>query len=44
VDALLDALAAWTPVAARPSAILVGWYTVAPSAFRVDAYQTFELA
>jgi hypothetical protein len=44
VDALLDALAAWTPVAARPNAILVGWYTVAPGAFRVDAYRTFELA
>jgi len=41
---LLDALAAWTPMAARPNAILVGWYTVAPSAFRVDAYRTFELA
>jgi hypothetical protein len=43
VDALLDALAAWTPMTAAPSAVLVGWYTVAPGAFRVDPYRTFEL-
>jgi hypothetical protein len=44
VDALLDTLAAWTPITATLSAILVGWYTVAPSAFRVDPYRMFELA
>ena len=44
VEALLDTLAAWMPMTATPSAILVGWYTVAPSAFRVDPYRIFELA
>jgi hypothetical protein len=44
VDALLDTLAAWTPMTATPSAILVGWYTVAPGAFQVDPYRMFELA
>jgi hypothetical protein len=44
VEALLDTLAAWTPMTATPSAILVGWYTVAPSAFQVDPYRVFELA
>jgi hypothetical protein len=44
VDAVLDALAAWTPMTAAPSAILVGSYTVAPGAFWVDPYRTFELA
>ena len=44
VNALLDTLAAWTPMTATPSAILIGWYTVAPSAFRVDPYRIFELA
>jgi hypothetical protein len=44
VEALLDTLAAWTPMTATPSAILVGWYTVAPSAFQVDPYRIFELA
>jgi hypothetical protein len=44
VDALVDTLAAWTPMTATPSAILVGWYTVAPGAFRVDSYRTFEPA
>jgi len=44
VDAVLDALSAWTPVATAPSALLVGSYTVAPGAFRVDPYRTFELS
>ena len=44
VEAVLDTLAAWTPMTATPSAILVGWYTVAPSAFQVDPYRIFELA
>jgi len=44
VEALLDTLAAWTPMTATPNAILVGWYTVAPSAFQVDPYRIFELA
>jgi hypothetical protein len=44
VDDVLDALAAWTPMTTAPSAILVGSYTVAPGAFRVDPYRTFELA
>jgi hypothetical protein len=44
VDAVLDALAAWTPMTVAPSAILVGSYTVAPGAFWVDPYRTFELA
>jgi hypothetical protein len=43
VDALLDTLAAWRPLTAVPSAILVGWYTVAPGEFRVDPHRTFEL-
>jgi len=43
VDAVLDALAAWTPVTAAPGSILVGSYTVAPGAFRVDPYRTFAL-
>jgi hypothetical protein len=44
VDAVLDTLAAWPPTATAPRAILVGSYTVAPGAFRVDPYRTFELA
>jgi len=43
VDAVLDALGAWMPVATAPSALQVGFYTVAPGAFRVDPYRTFEL-
>jgi hypothetical protein len=43
VDAVLDALAAWTPMTTAPSAMLVGSYTVAPGAFRVDPYRIFEL-
>ena len=44
LDAVLKALAAWTPVTVAPSAVLVGFYTVAPGEFRVDPYRTFELA
>jgi hypothetical protein len=43
LDAVLEALAAWTPVTVAPTAILVGFYTVAPGEFRVDPYRTFEL-
>jgi hypothetical protein len=43
VDAVLDALAAWTPRTTAPRAMLVGSYTVAPGAFWVDPYRTFEL-
>jgi hypothetical protein len=44
LDAVLKALAAWTPVTVAPTAVLVGFYTVAPGEFRVDPYRTFELA
>ena len=44
LDAILEALATWAPVTVAPTAILVGFYTVAPSEFRVDPYRTFELA
>lgn len=44
LDGVLEALAAWTPVTVAPTAILVGFYTVAPGEFRVDPYRTFELA
>ncbi len=44
LDAVLDTLGAWTPVTTAPSALLVGFYTVAPGAFRVDPYRTFELS
>jgi hypothetical protein len=40
---VLKALATWTPVTVAPTAILVGYYTVAPGEFRVDPYRTFEL-
>jgi hypothetical protein len=43
VRPLAEALAAWQPVTAAPVSVLVGYYTVAPSSFRVDAYATFEL-
>jgi hypothetical protein len=44
LHAVLEALAAWTPMTVAPTAILVGFYTVAPGEFRVDPYRTFELA
>jgi hypothetical protein len=44
LDAVLEALASWTPATVSPTAILVGFYTVAPGKFRVDPYRTFELA
>jgi hypothetical protein len=44
LDAVLEALEAWTPVTVAPSAVLVGFYTVAPGEFRVEPYRTFELA
>ena len=44
LDAVLKALAAWTPVTVAPTAVLVGFYTVAPGEFRVDPYRTFKLA
>ena len=44
LDAVLEALAAWTPVTVAPTDFLVGFYTVAPGEFRVDPYRTFELA
>ena len=44
LDAVLEALAAWTPMTVAPTAVLVGFYTVAPGEFRVDPYRTFELA
>jgi hypothetical protein len=40
---VLSELKAWTPVTAAPTAILIGWYTVGPGVFRVDAYHTFAL-
>ena len=40
---VLSELKAWAPVTAAPTAILIGWYTVAPGVFRVDAYHTFAL-
>ena len=43
LDEVLKALAAWTPVTVAPTAILVGFYTVAPGEFQVDSYRTFEL-
>ena len=44
LDAVLEALEAWTPVTVAPSAVLVGFYTVAPGEFRVEPYRRFELA
>ena len=44
LDAVLEALAAWTPLTVAPTAILVGFYTVAPGEFRVDPYRKFKLA
>jgi hypothetical protein len=43
LDEVLKALATWTPLTVAPTAILVGYYTVAPGEFRVDPYRTFEL-
>jgi hypothetical protein len=44
LDAVLEALAGWTLATVSPTAVLVGFYTVAPGEFRVDSYRTFELA
>jgi hypothetical protein len=44
LDTVLEALAGWTLATVSPTAILVGFYTVAPGEFRVDSYRTFELA
>jgi len=44
LEAVLEALEAWTPVSVTPSAVLVGFYTVAPGEFRVEPYRRFELA
>jgi hypothetical protein len=44
LDAVLKVLEAWTPVSVAPSAVLVGFYTVAPGEFRVEPYRRFELA
>ena len=44
LEAVLEALEAWTPVSVAPSAVLVGFYTVAPGEFRVEPYRRFELA
>jgi hypothetical protein len=40
---VLSELKAWAPVTAAPMAILIGWYTVGPGFFCVDAYHTFAL-
>jgi hypothetical protein len=40
---VLSELKAWAPVTAAPTAILIGWYTVGPGVFRVDAYHTLAL-
>lgn len=38
-----EALAAWQPVTVAPVSLLVGYYTVAPEGFRVDAHTSFAL-
>jgi hypothetical protein len=43
VPPVAEALATWQPVTATPVSVLVGYYTVAPDGFCVDAYATFEL-
>jgi hypothetical protein len=41
---VLSELKGWAAVAAAPTAILVGWYTVGPGVFRVDPYHTIALS
>jgi hypothetical protein len=43
VELMLEALRGWSPITAAPTAVIVGYYTVAPGAFRVDHYATFDL-